>query len=463
MEDESYNIWYRTKEINDIMYVIKRLFAEQSQVWRYDELHAKTMNPPFDTSFNTALIDEKNFKICLRLLLDAKKFDILKVFMDKDSTVKSLFNHVNKYIYISGSPYTIIHSGGYYIMVPVQTKFSQTSQVGLLGISYANLNDKVVADIGTWRDQDIGVVNKVNITDVINTSNLGYNDMKQKFSKTYINVPTKFMPYSFEIYHLDFHVRLIQDCISYMFEKLTNPSIPNSEFHNLYIKMLYFYDHLDMIIFASYITESDSFSMYKGYVSKSKKQAREPAKKTKSDKYIEFVNPLLINSIYKTSGESNFNPDNINKFIEKHQTVSSNMLPVGYSMEPFKVKLYDPVKLSWITNTPQNVLNDLMDVAKEKENDIIIGFTDRAGNSLSPKFKVREPIHKIIKTDDIRMLKTGMVCEYKLRKEIIEISESLGIVISDKEGIKEMCEKIKLELEEQKHWILIKSNRSNPI
>jgi hypothetical protein len=428
--DDSYNIWYGVKEINDIIYIIKRLFVEQSQIWRYDALLKSVTNPPFNTNFNTALIDKDNFKIALKLLITATEFSADKVFSNAASLVKSLFNHVNKYVYIQGAAHTIVYTGektnGFYILVPVEKKVVRP---GLLGYSYNQLSDKARVDIGTWKLQDIGLESSIDITDSINTTSLSYNEMKIKFLKTYGNIPTRFMPYSFEIYHLDFHIRLIQDCISYMFARLTGKNI-TSDSHDLYVKMLYFYDHLDLIVFANYITDPE----YKKYTT---------MKKIKKD-----FNPFLMHSIYNSSGESNFNPENINNFIDKKAVkIPEEMLPVGHLLEMGKFKKYNPKSDSWEYGNILDITDIKFSETKETENNIVIGFSDRTSNSLAPKFKVRDPLHKIVVGTDIRFLKTGIVCEYKPKNEIIDLCHTLGIE-DDVRGssVKEMCDKIKLEL-----------------
>lgn len=111
------------------------------------------------------------------------------------------------------------------------------------------------------------------------------------------------------------------------------------------------------------------------------------------------------------------------------------------------MKKYNPKTDTWEYGNILDITDIKYSETKEVENDIIIGFSDRTSNSLAPKFKVRDPIHKIVVGADIRFLKTGIVCEYKPKGEIIELCNTLGITEdTNKSSVKEMCDKIKLEL-----------------
>src|SRR3989304_547996 len=90
----------------------------------------------------------------------------------------------------------------------------------------------------------------IDITVALKSSQLSYSERKQKFYKTFRNVPVESMPIGAEIYNYVFHKHLLEDCIRYAFNVLVRESYPMSEMHDFYFKMLYFYDKLEIVLFA---------------------------------------------------------------------------------------------------------------------------------------------------------------------------------------------------------------------
>lgn len=145
------------------------------------------------------------------------------------------------------------------------------------------------------------------------------------------------------------------------------------------------------------------------------------------------TNTLLINHISNsTSSISSFEISEINKFLETKNKVPKNILPVGHilSAESSKVlepKLYTPV--GWFV--AKNFYTTSSEEKKtEKENDIIVGYYERSENSIDFKFKLRTPLHLIVTKKDRREMESGMVCEFKHKKELHKIAESLGLSVT---------------------------------
>src|SRR5690606_36348576 len=82
-----------------------------------------------------------------------------------------------------------------------------------------------------------------------------YDQTKFRFYWQYRNTPVEKIPVSVEFYDLNFHARLIEDCIRYAFTVMTNSRVPFSELHEFYFRMLYFYDRLDLVLFADQLPE----------------------------------------------------------------------------------------------------------------------------------------------------------------------------------------------------------------
>jgi len=221
---------------------------------------------------------------------------------------------------------------------------------------------------------------------------------------------------------------------------------------------LYFYDKLDMILFADLVEDK-----YKDYITKAKIKIPDVhyhKKKYEILKEDHKYNAFLMSSIIKSTGSSpDFNIDRLNAFIDESRDpttsksvtirkVFSNMLPVGHFLSKSGQnigavipRLYDPVSDSWSQAT------EFIEkyIATDIENNIIVGYYEKNPTGIDVKFKLRPPIQKIVKHEDSRMIERGSVCSTRKKEELIEIAKSLNITL-DTMSIKEICDLIKFEL-----------------
>jgi hypothetical protein len=103
-------------EINDILYIIKRLFLI-APVWTYDNLWKYVKSPPFPMEVNTLLFEEGNFVIALNKILTVNNlFD-----KEEQHNIMSMLRNPNeKFLYKNGAKHMVIHVDKYYILMPVK-------------------------------------------------------------------------------------------------------------------------------------------------------------------------------------------------------------------------------------------------------------------------------------------------------------------------------------------------------
>ena len=316
---------------------------------------------------------------------------------------------------------------------------------------------------------------------------MSYNQLKLRFYRKYHKSPIQEIPTSIEIFGVDFHIRLVQDAIKYMFLVLTNPDMPFSELHNFYFKMLYFYDKLDLILFAQDVDNSPLKKLYSNYTTTGTLRRKTKLHESMMD---DKHNAFLMSSIVKTANLSKpFEINTLNAYLGKSKTpramairpknvdinnividfdewvikqpkrinkVYADMLPVGHFIKSEKNQVstnfivptvFDP---SRNTNIGQKLWFEATDftesIPNEVENDLIIGYYDQNITGIDLKFKLRAPKQKKIKYDDSRLIERGSACNTRKKEELIEIIKLLKIPITQTGSIRNICSSIKLEL-----------------
>lgn len=494
-DTNTFTIYNNEEEIHKILYIIKRLFIEYSGVWQYDDLWQAVRDPPFNVYVNSEMFDLDNFNIVLHFLTARANRLSYKLFGELGSSIANLLDYNNNRIEKAGVEFEIINIDDYFIMFP--TGEDTRSENAVFGQNMTQPISKIYAE-DFYRHISQARFNKIYITSYLQLDKSDFYVLKYNFYNKYRDYKITELPTSFEIYDLNFHVKLCEDCIAYVFNILTNPEMPTSEIHNFYLKMLYFYDTLGVLMFADNLVDTNYFKYYTKYclpapgneLLKSADEARGV------NKYREFIvnqnyNHFLMTSFAKRTNLFEFNPERINQFINKKISVTINpkienmnlsnylqtrteikkvfakILPVGHfladtgtpgSMQHI-LKLYNPEgsanMLKWIE------VSDLTPFYNPniEENDEIIGFYAKLPNSIDWKFKIREPIQKIVSkhTGDSRKTTTGVVCGTKKKEELMEIIKKLQIEIppASDESTRSLCDLIRNEL----MWRELKAQR----
>jgi hypothetical protein len=455
IEFSSFNVHYNQEEISLILYIVKRLFIEVSPAWKLNDLWSKVIEPGFNVYMNSKLLDYENFLIVINFMLQPEQTTNKSI-----NYISEVLNSASsKIIDMNNREFKLIINDDFIMMMPVENRIQKTE----LGdhnyqTSINNLQDN-------WhKTQSHTGYKRISITAKLKSS-MNYDKQKYNFFMQYQNYDIQDMPTSFENYSIGFHVKLIEDCVLYAFNVLTNPNANPAQLHNFYFKMLYFYDKLGMLIFAESIRDNnDIYNRYNKYCYEENEKSH--AQKKFND-FDQRYNHFLMSSFEKSLSNFRFDISKINNILgisdtssihpkiedielqipksHKIRKVSDRILPIGHFMEYngglSVVKLIDTSKNSFVYYGSEMIYNKYI-----KENDIIVGYYEQAVNSIKLNFKTRPPgNNQDIK--DNRHKERGVVCEIKKKHEIMEIANKLGITSKiETDSIKNICNEIKLEL-----------------
>ncbi len=506
----TFDIFYKNEEVNTVLYIIKRLFIEQSPVWTYADLFKAVLQPPFKIPYtNTQMISELSFVYALNSLLwnprgEKTIVDLYSNINKSNNIIDRILNPMDKCIPIDNVDCKISSVGKYFILFPIRyavrilrkdnrnyiEKTERRTNIDK-GSNVDHVSGLPDIDIENWTRYYETIENtNINITRELQTLTTTYDQMKLKFYRQYGKQSIATFPTSLEIYGFDFHVSLVQNAISYVFNILTDMNTKFSELHDFYFKLLYFYDRLDLIIYAYNIEDTDEITQYKPYITNSSLEYGFHDYDTKVGK--EFLEPdhkynaFLMDSILKSAGITKpFNISRMNNFLGKLKSsdsfkknsrkqvklsdvsdvnivksknihkVFSNLLPVGHFLTntervgPSNVMipvLYNIELEKWLPAPKIILYLSGKSHSNERENDIIIGYYDKNPAGIDLRFKIRKPNHQMKNYIDARKIERGSECQTHKRHELIEICKKLNITVPDNDNVKYACSRIKLEL-----------------
>lgn len=416
----NYDTFNLDSEIDKVLYIIKRAFIETSRVWTFDDLVSYVRNPHFDIQYDTKNILLSSITIGLSKLVENVQVDS----KDKD-ILKCLFNNVDNRIVTQLDIYKISHIGEYYIASPINEK-----NIYNIDIPYrfsSNNNETIYIDIKNYLQST--------------TSLLNYNEKKIKFKLTYDSVEIEQMANAICMYGIDFHIVFIEECIEYISNFITRQKIVKENYHTFYFKMLYYYDILDLIIFADSVKEY-IYNQYTDYIYDQDEKEVHIARNARNN--VNFLTrqitknscswcPYNIKNAYNSSIKTALNISNNN------DKCKSSLLPVGHSLRkiPF---FYHPFK-KWFSSQEY-----LVDSSDWVENPIIIGYNTKSKTGIYTKFKLRNPVNEKKIYTDYRMIEKGALCTSKNRPYLETICSKLEIKIFNNESVIEICELIKNRL-----------------
>ena len=393
IDDRTYNIFYGDWEVEEIKKIIASLFI-LTPVWTLEKLMGAVRDPPFERVIDTSLFKEDSIILALGDLI---------------------YGYQHYPIVREGRGYRIccVHEKApYYVLYPL--KKPREYQFGKklefrFGVPQITFNNWIQPE-----NANEGI--SVDITDDLFGLNTNYAEMRDKFIQRFHDASMLEIPVSTEVYGVQFHMKLMEEAIEYIFKILTKKTT-REEHHEFFFKIIHFYSKLDLVIYANGVPEKYN-EIY--------------------DKYSEGVsdtNTLLVSRCENSSSSSisSFEISEINKFLESNVRAPKNILPVGHFLAP-EPKLYTPAGWFFAKSFSPTIADSV-------ENDIIIGYYERSETAIEFKFKLRKPTHMIEIKADRREMETGMACESKHKKDLMAIGKQLSLQISGTN--KNMCAAIK--------------------
>jgi hypothetical protein len=469
--NSTYESFYFHREIQFITFMIKRIFVEVGTVFKYDELWTLVRKPHHNTEFLTEVFDESYFMIALNNLAYDKHDEdyrfpyVTKV--DKNATVLDILRNSidRRVVFPNGQKNFISYIDGYYILLP----WVERVELRDVEYPYRNIQFKVL-------DSNIKVGKY--IKNISSESN--YDIRKVHFKNQYANVKMNKMSNILGFYNVNFHVRFLEETIKYIFQSWIYPTdIIRSEYHEFYFKILYYYDILGVIIWAStsreYIIKAYAKYIHNFDSSKNniKRLELELSKSSTSDTIkhkdalkknrILWVPPeiqvkykaslkqslaLLEKSSKKLSKKtpkmkvSTAESDNpsTNQFLDNDITkTDADKLPVGHFLQNVP-RFFHPEK-DWY-DAPEYTFKG----TQYKENELIVGYHEKSPSGFKITFKLRSPIHKIIRHEDIRKIEKGSICSTYSKVFLIELLTNLGEKPDTKFNVPTLCQQIESKL-----------------
>jgi hypothetical protein len=399
---DTYDIFFTDWEVAEIRKILEFLFTE-SPAWTYADLWKTVKNPPIVQYVDCSRFKEDNFILALGDMI----YGLNPSIINREGVKYKILPVHNKITY--------------YVTFPVEPAVEAS-----FGKKMENMGGSAKPYFISWMQPHI---KPQTIYTQLNDSmvNLGnkYADLKQKFFEKFGRADMLEIPKSTELYGINFHTRLLEESISYVFNTLVFKNTPRSEYHEFYFRLIFFYNKLDLIVYANMLDDVH-FKYYENFV------------------VSEANTNTLLKSIISnvTSSISSFDMTNVEKFLKTDKKANSNILPVGHLLHTningqTESKLYTPQ--GWlVAHATKN------EKIESRENDIIVGFYERIDSFLDFKFKLRSPEHKIEQKHDRREMEKGMICNTIKKERLTEIAAQLNIhVVTTNE---DLCNEIKKHL-----------------
>jgi hypothetical protein len=467
--ESTYESFYFHKEIQYITYIIKRIFIEIGTVFTYEELWKLVRNPTFMVEFNAATFSEDYFIIALNGLTrdDENESDYifpLVAKIDNNSTIIDVLrNSIDRRIIFPNNQQNFItYKSGFYILVPWvdRTEFAD--------IEYPFRHIKLQVT-----DSNIKVGKY--IKNISSESN--YDIRKVHFKSQYGTMSMNMMSNALSFYNVDFHVRFLEEAIKYIFNVWVSPhNTIKSEFHEFYFKIVYYYNILGVVVWAStarkylladyqkYITNFESSKnnfkqlefeylmssssdpiKHKDAIKKNKVMWIPPEIKIKYQENLSISLELLNKSSIKKKNTKN---------TKNTVKTDADKLPIGHFLKNTP-RFYRP-DLDW-HDVPEYVIAGTVYV----ENDLIVGYHEKSGGGFKITFKLRTPIHKIVRYEDVRKIEKGSICSTYSKSFLVELLKKLGDTTDNTHNVPTLCQRIEArllfnELQERKKGTNIK-------
>jgi len=281
---DTFNIYYNKKEINIIKSIIKQLFIEISTVWRYNDLFEAVKNPvfkidktiSFEKEINTKLFNEHNFIIALNQLIwnidpnynEPIELNYLEENLNQQNQPNQNIHILDKIYNPNDKIINLPNSNQQYIIYPIYdnrgNSFEMRNFYILLPMNNVH-KPKIDIEI-PFRVDNINKDFAININNFIQNKkeDFDYDDKKRIFIDKWQFISIENMENAICEYGTTFHVKLLEECIEYIFNAWTSPTIIKSDHHDFYFKMLYYYDLLQLVIWA-YTCKPKIFTRYTKY------------------------------------------------------------------------------------------------------------------------------------------------------------------------------------------------------
>jgi superfamily II DNA or RNA helicase/ribosomal protein S8 len=452
IDRDNFKAYYYNEEVGLCQYMIKRIMADYYPTpVLFEDIQNAILyrnKRSFDVNRNTELIELNSIITALYYLTtNAEGIDINNNDNKVINVIDNLFKP-NKFVDVDGKKLIIKHVDNIFILA---------EDVYYNKYRYYDFY-RPVKEIKDHKLKGININNIVN-----NSKNIAIS--RDIYIESILDVNIENMDYVIQKIEPNIHLNTIEYIIEYFNNMWLSPEKwVIHKYHDILIKLLFFYNKFNIIIFANYIdvdTEKEYKQFYtKKFIKKSKLKLTTSSDShykeyqnlentiNASEEHYEYIKKGLKYSMYYKYKE---------KFYPIKKDVKDFLIPIGHYFNP-KIKIFSKNKWS-----EPNHFNKLGELGKRfKNNKYIIGFLEKDKSGFQISFKIRlDNEHNTNKNIDQRKIITGSVCEHFEKKQLTEICKKLGIQLENKEDERKynMCHSIKIKLIEME--LEARKNESN--
>lgn len=452
MDRDSFKAYYYNEEVGLCQYMIKRIMIDYypTPVLFEDIKNAILYRNKrsFDVNRNTELIELNSIITAIYYLTtNSEGIDINNDENKAINIIDNLFKP-NKFVNVNGKKLIIKHIDNIFILAE-DAHYNKYRYYDF----YRPVKGK--------KDHTIKGININNI--VNNSKNIAIS--RDIYIESVVDVNIENMDYVIQKIEPNIHLNTIEYIVEYVNNMWLSPNKWSiHKYHDILIKLLFFYNKFNIIIFANYI-DVDTEREYKQFYTKKIIKKSKLNLITSSDShYREYQN--LENTINASTEHYEYVKKGLRysmyykykeKFYPTKKDVKDFLIPIGHYFNPI-LKIFSKNKWS-----ESNTFNNLGELGKRfKNNKYIIGFLEKDKSGFQISFKIRlDNENDTNKNIDQRKIITGSVCEHFEKNQLIEICKKLGIKLENKEDERKynMCHSIKIKLIEME--LAARKNESN--
>jgi hypothetical protein len=454
MTTATFDMFYKEREVADIAYIIKRLFMEDSRVWKRDDLWEAVKSPGFEFEYDTKLFSYASFSVAVhRLMWQNDYFGESDVAVEDAQARTSTLAHLSvfdilgniydKRILLNGTTIAVIVAIGEYLMA--------------FALDATTKQPIVIAD-APYRIPEPEVAQTYNIAPYIRTvlSQQRYLDLKASFAAKFKGRAINEMTDAICMHGHDFHNMLIEEVISYVFNLWTNAkAIASNEYNAFYFQMLYYYDTMGMVIWMNSARDfiRQIYSDFDDIINVNRKSSyesmlpKEYSEKNRGElihiaRSIERSGCSWCPNTTKTRYDASLEKSKLRfaKLKADDLTVTDDVIPIGHIMDQV-ARFYHPSR-DWFASPEYSKYN-----TSWKENDIIIGFDLRSSGGMHIRFRLRNPKQKIKHHQDARLIERGIICTSRSREYLCALAKKLDVkILKDDANLGNICREIRARL-----------------
>jgi hypothetical protein len=448
---DTFDMFYKEREVADIIYIVKRLFMEDSRVWMREDLWEAVRSPGFDFEYDTMTFSRASFMVAMHQLAwkddyfgEIESDDITAGSMSSRMTVFDvLSNSYDKRILLNGATSAVIVAIGDYWIA--------------FALDVTTKKPLIVAD-APYRIPEPEVAQMYNIAPYVHTilSQQRYLDLKASFAAKFKGKAINEMTDAICMHGHDFHIMLIEEVISYVFNLWTDEKQkPSIEYNAFYFQMLYFYDTMGMLIWMNSARDfiRQMYSDFDNIITVNRDSPyesmlpKEYSEKNRGDlihiaRSIERSGCSWCPNTVKTRYDASLEKSKLRfaKLKSNDLKATDDVIPIGHIMDQ-TARFYHPAR-GWFSSPEYSRTSSTW-----TENDLIIGFDLRSSGGMHIRFRLRNPKQKIKHHQDARLIERGIICTSRSREYLCDLAKKLGVKIShDDANLGNICREIRARL-----------------